>query len=717
MPRNNELDALERTISKLGKLIQSVLPVIEEGAQVWDSSGTILLSNNAAEKHYGNLRSKEIKSYLTLANLCLDECGIPISNNDFPVAQVINTGKPCTGNIYQISAQQAIWLRINAYPIISEASELSGVLSTSHDLTSMVVKGLSLEMDAHYDALTGLPNRLLLPDRMKLALARSERTGDMLAVCMLDLDGFKPVNDSLGHEAGDILLREVAERLMKIMRSEDTALRLGGDEFVILMSGIRSVEDCELAVNRVLATIASPFRILENTIRITASIGITLYPNDSSVSDHLLRHADQAMYKAKEKGKNCYYLFDTTLNSKLSANLSTIKRIEKAITEEQFKLYYQPITDCSKGKVVGVEALIRWHHPVLGIRLPAEFLPLIEQDKIIFKIGTWVLNTAIQQIDKWRSEGLDLQVSINISAHLLLRHGLDKMFEHALQNHNIELFNNLTIEITENTALEDMETVNAIMRQYEEKGISFALDDFGTGYSSLTHLKHLASSTLKIDQGFIREMLFNPDDLAIVQGIIGLANAFQNEVVAEGVETIEQVLILLELGCQNIQGYSIAHPMPAEKISGWVRDFKPDPRWRVAHSSYPMRVDFELLLIEVSHRHWLEKIRQMKTDSSKTHDACSANYINCRLTKWYTQVGLPSYSPRQELQKIDALHKKVHDIAECFLNCNKEKQPEKVEEISKQLNVANEKLVYALREFRTSVVSEEERHNINSHHI
>lgn len=707
-PVDQELAVLEYTVSELEMLIKAVLPVMDEGVQVWDLSGRLVFSNKATENHYGDLPIKEVESYMDLVSHCLSESGLPLSSKDFPVARVMETGKPCTGVMVQISAKRAVWLRINAYPIITKTSELSGVLSTSHDVTSMVEKGLRLEMDAHYDNLTGLPNRILLPDRMKVALAHSKRTGEMLAVCLMDLDGFKPINDSMGHEAGDLLLEEVARRLTSALRNEDTALRLGGDEFVLLIGGLKSERDCELAAKRILTAIAVPFRIQNKTVRVTASMGITLYPGDSSVTDKLLRHADQAMYKAKENGKNCYHLFDPTLASRLRANLGTIKRIEKALLENQFELYYQPMVNCAQGKVVGVEALIRWDHPVLGIRAPGEFLPLIEHDDTIIRLGDWVINTVMQQLDTWKSEGINLRVGINISARQFLHDGFEKLLGQLLHNYNPELLERLEIEIIETAALEDMKTVNTLMRQYQEKGVSFALDDFGTGYSSLAHLKYLTADALKIDHSFIREMLCNPGDLAIIQGVIGLADAFQRNVVAEGVESIEQILMLLELGCEVMQGYGIAHPMPAKKIPEWIENFSTDPRWRVAHSRYPMRSDFELLLIEVTHRYWLETVRGKAITPVEANSHHHTNYANCRLTEWYIKTGLPRYGSLSEFREIDILHREVHGIAEDFIKCDREKQPEMVEKVGKQLAIANEKLVCVLRDFRINVVAVEE---------
>ena len=698
---NKELDTLKNSITELGTLMQAVLPFMEEGTQVWDASGHLVFANAATVKHYGGLVVQDIDSSLTLASRCLDENGASLPENRFPIHQVIETNQPCTGTMVQIRGQQTIWLRINAYPIFSASSKLTGVLSTSHDVTEMIVRGLQLEFDAHFDALTGLPNRLLLPDRVNQSIARSCRTGQALAICMLDLDGFKPINDRYGHEAGDLLLQEIAQRLEATLRGEDTAVRLGGDEFVLLIEELKSVDECEQAIHRVLKAISQPFQIKESVVSVTASLGATLYPNDSVGVEQLLRHADQAMYKAKDSGKNTFQLFDPTLESRLRANQGIIKRIEDALLKEQFELYYQPKIDCVRGQVIGVEALIRWNHPVMGIRSPMEFLPLIERHDLIIRLGDWVLESAMQQLESWQKEGIDLHVSVNVSARQLLHGHFDERLDRLLTHYPPKLIQQLELEVLETAALEDMKTVGMLMRRYQSKGIAFALDDFGTGYSSLAHLKHLSADELKIDQSFVRNMLYDPSDLAIIQGIVGLANAFQREVVAEGVESIDQMLMLLKLGCHIMQGYCIAHPMPADKIADWTAQFSADPRWKVAFSHYPSRNDFELLLQEVSHRNWLQQLMRSKRSANGAVLPVDSAYSECHLSTWYAGIGLERYQSHPEFQSMEILHREVHKLGEQLLACNAADEPDHFERLKRALTLANEKLVHGLNNFRS----------------
>jgi diguanylate cyclase (GGDEF)-like protein len=688
------------SIAQLEKQLPMLLLSISEGVQLWDNSGHLLYANLSTAKHYNKKSIGENISYTDLLVHCKNKDGSALSNQQFPIVQVIETNQPSTEVIVKIRSKPRIWLQLNAYPLFDENNLLTGILSTSYEVSKLIEKSLRLEIDAHYDALTGLPNRLLLSDRIHMALSYSDRSGDSVAICMMDLDGFKTINDTLGHETGDFLLKEVSIRLQKTIREEDSAIRLGGDEFVLLIGGLKNETDCQLSIKRVLNAIALPFIINNKTIHITASLGVTLYPGDSSVIDQLLRHADQSMYKAKEKGKNCFKIYDPTLESRLRANQGLIKRIENALSNKQLVLYYQPKVDCSKGKIIGMEALIRWDHPVLGIRSPAEFLPLIEQDDLIIRIGDWLIDTVVKQLITWQNEGIFFPISINIAARHFLRGNFDKKLQQLASNYPLELLNKLEIEILETAALEDVKRVSALISRNKEKGIRFALDDFGTGYSSLVHLKHLDVNVLKIDQSFVQNMTSDPGDLAIIQGIIGLAEAFQVEVIAEGVETIEQTLLLIEMGCQVIQGFIIAHPMPAEKLSNWVNNFTIDPRWRTAHRSFPMRNDFDLLQMEVIHSFWLEKLKSENNNLDNRSKSKLVDYNHCSLTQWYKNVGLERYASLPGFHKIEALHREVHQLAKQLLG---ETTIEQNQEVSKQLSIANGELVSALHKFRRKI--------------
>lgn len=453
------------------------------------------------------------------------------------------------------------------------------VIASLDDITERKKIEIEIKSLALYDPLTGLANRRLMTERMEHTLALARRSGDLAVICMLDLDGFKQVNDQLGHKAGDLLLIEVAKRLQKNLRQTDTASRFGGDEFSLLLSGFKSIDECEISLQRILASLAAAYQVNGQVAHVSASIGATIFPNDGGTADLLLRHADESMYEAKHAGKNCYRLFNPSHRNQQLSNLATLKKIGKALKTGEFTLYYQPQVDCRQAEVVGMEALVRWNHPILGLLAPSEFIPLLENDDLIVELGDWVLNEALKQQLVWRNAGFDLSVSVNISARQLFQQRfIDRLTE--LQGlYGTHAMSHLTIEIVETTALDDIDRVTDTLRQCHDMGIRLAIDDFGTGFSSLAHLKQLRVDELKIDKGFVCGMLQNPDDLAIVRGVIGLAESFRHKLVAEGVESIAHILMLLSLRCDVAQGFVIAHPMPGSKTMAWLKSFEPDPQW------------------------------------------------------------------------------------------------------------------------------------------
>lgn len=435
-----------------------------------------------------------------------------------------------------------------------------------------------LEHIAHYDALTHLPNRVLLADRMQQAMAQSQRRQQSLAVAFIDLDGFKTVNDQYGHSMGDQLLIAIALRMRAALREGDTLARIGGDEFVVVLTDLNCASDCEPLLNRLLSAAAEPITLNDSKLVVSASIGVTIYPQDGVDAEQLLRHADQAMYLAKQAGKNCYHLFDVAKDTAVKNQRESIEHIRAGLDNHEFVLYYQPKVNMRTGAVVGAEALIRWQHPLQGLLPPGAFLPAIENHPISIELGEWVITTALRQMAQWQELGLDIPVSVNISA-LQLQHEdfinrLQELLKDQSEAHKLEL------EILETSALEDITQVSRVIHSCQQLGVSFALDDFGTGYSSLAYLKRLPAQLLKIDQSFVRDMLDDPDDLTIIKGIIGLATAFRRQVIAEGVETVAHGEMLLAIGCELAQGYGIARPMPAANIPEWVRKWQPDPAWR-----------------------------------------------------------------------------------------------------------------------------------------
>jgi diguanylate cyclase (GGDEF)-like protein/PAS domain S-box-containing protein len=453
------------------------------------------------------------------------------------------------------------------------------------DITAIKSHQSQLEHLAHFDILTGLPNRLLLSDRLTQALIQAQRRDNKVAVAYLDLDGFKAVNDRYGHAAGDQLLITVAHAMKHALREGDTLARIGGDEFVVVLIDLNDVESCVPMLTRLLEAAAAPVQLDGVVVQTAASLGVTFYPQAECIdADQLIRQADQAMYQAKVTGKNRYHIFDAAQDSNIRVHNESLARIRLALAQGEFLLYYQPQVNMRSGKVIGAEALIRWQHPEKGLLAPSAFLPVIEDDQLAVEVGEWVIDTALTQIRLWCTAAIDLPVSVNVGARQLQQGNFVERLQSILAMHPQVNPCSLEIEVLETSALADIAQVSEVIEQCRQMGVKFALDDFGTGYSSLTYLKRLRVSLLKIDQSFVRDMLDDHDDLAILEAIIGLAKAFGRELIAEGVETVEHGTALLKMGCEFAQGYGIARPMPAEQFPAWAATWKPDAAWCVTQT-------------------------------------------------------------------------------------------------------------------------------------
>ena len=447
------------------------------------------------------------------------------------------------------------------------------------DITKMKQHEQQLEHLAHYDLLTNLPNRMLLAERLSKAMAETEQKNEFIAVAYLDLDAFKNVNDTLGHDVGDQLLIKLSKLMSKVLRENDTLARIGGDEFVVVLTDLEKMGDCELVLKRLLETVAKTNNVGNQQVQISTSIGVTFYPSDGVEADQLMRHADQAMYTAKQMGKNRYHFFDIHENKSMQSKHEVIEDIKRGIEQNEFILYYQPKVNMRTGAIIGAEALIRWQHSERGLLLPGEFLSIIENQKISLRLGEWVIDTALAQMVKWQSEGFDIPVSVNVDAFQLQQIDFVEKLAAAIEQRLMPSTSHLQLEILETSALGEMADVLKTMQACLDLGVSFSLDDFGTGFSSLTYLKKLPAELLKIDQSFVRDMLVDPEDRSIVMGVIGLALAFNRQVIAEGVESIEHGTQLLSMGCELAQGYGIARPMPPENIVPWIADWTPDIAW------------------------------------------------------------------------------------------------------------------------------------------
>jgi diguanylate cyclase (GGDEF)-like protein/PAS domain S-box-containing protein len=448
------------------------------------------------------------------------------------------------------------------------------------DITAMMQHQSQLEHIAHFDALTSLPNRVLLADRLQQAKAQALRRNQQLAVAFLDLDGFKTINDQHGHDAGDQVLVKLAQRMKQALREGDSLARLGGDEFVAVLIDLEDQAASLPMLSRLLLACAQSVQVGDLSLHVSASLGVTFYPQAQDIdADQLIRQADQAMYQAKLAGKNRYHIFDATQDSSIRGHHESVERIRLALEMSEFVLYYQPKVNMRSGQIIGAEALIRWQHPEKGLLLPAVFLPVIEDHALAVFIGEWVIDTALTQIELWRSAGLDMKVSVNIGARQLQQSDFVERLKSILAKHPQVDPTSLELEVLETSALEDFAQVSQVIEDCAQIGVTFALDDFGTGYSSLTYLKRLRVQVLKIDQSFVGDMLEDSADWAILQGIIGMAAAFKQDVIAEGVETIEHGSLLLQLGCILAQGYGIARPMPAAQMPKWATEWQPDAAW------------------------------------------------------------------------------------------------------------------------------------------
>ncbi|MHB8950409.1 MAG: putative bifunctional diguanylate cyclase/phosphodiesterase, partial [Rhodoferax sp.] len=393
-------------------------------------------------------------------------------------------------------------------------------------------------------------------------------------------DGFKAINDRHGHEAGDLLLMTVAARMKQALREGDTLARIGGDEFVAVLLDLSDNQASVPMLRRVLAAAAEPVLLGELVLQVSASVGVTFYPQADEVeADQLLRQGDQAMYQAKLAGKNRYHFFDAEKDRSVRGHHESLERIRLALDRREFVLHYQPKVNMRTGAVIGAEALIRWQHPEKGLLAPALFLPVIEDHPLAVEVGEWVIATALSQIERWQAQGLTLPVSVNVGARQLQQIDFVASLRELLAAHPKVDPSLLEIEVLETSALDDLAGVSQVIEDCHQMGVLFAMDDFGTGYSSLTYLKRLRVTLLKIDQSFVRDMLDDPDDLAILQGVIGLAGAFRRDVIAEGVETIAHGTLLLQLGCDLAQGFGIARPMPAELMPAWASAWQRDAAW------------------------------------------------------------------------------------------------------------------------------------------
>ncbi len=471
------------------------------------------------------------------------------------------------GDIYPL------WLALTA--ITNADDQVGQYVGLFNDITEQKKNESRIRHQAYHDALTGLPNRLLFNDRLVLGLAQARRSKEKLAIMFIDLDRFKTINDSLGHSVGDLLLQGMSHRLIDCTREEDTVARMGGDEFMVILPRIKQLQDVKQVAAKILDSFRKPLLIEGHELVVTTSIGISLFPGDGATPDILMKNADSAMYKAKDKGKNKYQFFCADMGVSAMQRLTWETQLHRALEREEFELHYQPQVNASSGHLLGFEVLVRWQHPDLGLVPPGKFIHLLEETGLIVPVGEWILDQACRQNQSWREAGLPpVRVAVNYSGRQFRDIDLDIQVDKILQNSGLPA-SGLGVEITESVVMDNVEQSTQTLHRLHAKGIHISIDDFGTGYSSFSYLKQFPIDSMKIDQSFVRDITCNPQDREIVNSIITMAHGLNLQTIAEGVETWEQLSLLKTLGCDEIQGFFISKPVPAteaRKLLQYHRD-------------------------------------------------------------------------------------------------------------------------------------------------
>jgi len=553
---------------------------------------------------------------------------------------------------------------INA--VFDDHNNVINYVSLFKDITEKELRQTHLEQIAHFDALTSLPNRSLLIDRLRQGLTQAGRRGEMLAVVFIDLDGFKAINDQHGHDAGDHLLITVSSRMRQTLREGDTLSRLGGDEFVALLLDLPDIEASLPMLSRLLQAASQSVQFGEKSLQVSASLGVTFYPQILvKDADQLLHQADQAMYQAKLAGKNSYHIFNVEQDDQMHSQDDYLNRIESALSNNKFVLHYQPKVNMRTGKIIGVEASTYWKKEdaeqpsSLMSDSSGKLISTIKNHALNIALGEWMIHSALNQIECWQEEGFSMPVSVNISpSHLQQPNFVARLSAILLQHPNVSPYH-LELEIVETHALENMEHVFQVIKDCRDSGINCALDNFGTGHSSMTYLRRLPVSLLKIDASFTRYMLESPDALLVLEGAISLAHAFHLNIIAEGVNSVERGIMLMRLGCDLGQGNFIARPMPAETLKKWKGNWKIDPHW--LNVPLANHEDFPLILASIENNGWCKLVENYMSGMCETNPLQDSKQR--QLGTWLTGVGLKQYGTHTAFPKIDDLYYQSHHLA------------------------------------------------------
>ena len=537
---------------------------------VKDLNGIITNWNSGAERIFGYRESEIIGSSISLL--------IPPDRleEESKIMKLVKRGKlpDHFETVRWGKGDKPIDVSVTISPVKNSEGKIIGASKIASDITQRKESQERIQYLAHYDSLTGLPNRILLADRMKIAIGNAARYSKRLALLFVDLDRFKLVNDSLGHEIGDKLLKVAAERMQSTIRHIDTISRLGGDEFIVLLSQIAAAEDAARVAEKLIAAVSQPYRIEEHELLLTASVGISIYPDSGTEANSLLRNADASMYSAKEAGRNRYRFYSEDLTSRVTERLSLERDLRRAIERDEIFVVYQPQIELATRRVIGAEALMRWRHPGRGLVLPASFIPVAEDSGLILPLGEHILRESCVQARQWCDRyGFDVGVAVNISAVQFRQKDFTEVVLRVVADTGISP-RCLELEVTESVVMQGVESAAEKLRILGAHGIKIAIDDFGTGYSSLSYLRQFNVDRLKIDQSFIHDLPDNADAEAIIRAIVAMGRSLGLHVIAEGVETEAQAQFLQSIECDESQGYLYAKPMMARDFEAWLTDWK-----------------------------------------------------------------------------------------------------------------------------------------------
>ena len=690
------------------RLAATVFTGAREGITITDPTGTILEVNEAFTRITGYTREEVLGNNPRMLRSGLQ-------NKDFyrnMWDSLVRNGH-WSGEIWNRTKGGDLYAGMLSIHAIHDAGgEVKQYVGLFTDITEVKEREQQLELAAHYDALTGLPNRALFADRLRQAMAQARRRKQLLGVAYFDLDGFKAINDGYGHTTGDALLTALAFRMKRGLREGDTLARLGGDEFAAVILDLPDSDTCLPTLARMLEAAGEEVQIGDVPLRVTASAGVTFYPQAEDVdADMLLRQAGQTLYEAKLAGKNRYCIFDPSHDLIARSRHENIEHVRRALAAHEFVLYYQPKVNMRTGKMIGAEALLRWQHPERGLMPPGLFLPVIEDHPLTVEVGDWVIESALAQMEAWQESGFEMPVSVNVSAMELQQAEFVDRLRTRLAAHPRVKPSHLELEVLETSALQNVALSSQVLAACRELGVLISVDDFGTGYSSLEYLRRLPANILKIDQSFVRDMLDEMESLSILKGVLGLAEAFRREVIAEGVETVDHGLMLLQLGCDYGQGHGIAKPMPAGELEAWVSGWQADPRWmEVPEVGANNRA---VLFAMVEHRAWYGHLLAYLQGTRPTPPNLDAD--PCSLSAW---LDAQRHSPRgmsPSLVAIEALHQQLHALAAEIYNAQVSGRKQDGLELLRQLRYLHERCLKRLQPF-TRLSSHKSASNIALRH-